>query len=160
MKGYWKFAGQVLLALGVLVVLVLISGSLLANSGDISPPKDPNYAEGRKLVKKGDYAGAVPYLEKAIATDAKNADAENDLGYSFRKLGQRDKALAHYQRALAIDPEHRGANEYLGELYLEMGDLAKAQERLDVLDGACFWGCDEYRDLKASIKDYKAKTGS
>ena len=40
-----------------------------------------------------------------------------------------------------------------------MGDLAKAEERLEVLDDACFWGCDEYRELKAEIEEYKAKHG-
>jgi hypothetical protein len=61
---------------------------------------------------------------------------------------------------LALKPKHRGANEYLGELYLEMGDLAKAEERLEVLDGACWFGCDEYSDLKEAIAKYKAQTGS
>ncbi len=62
-----------------------------------------------------------------------------------------------YQKALAIKPDHRGANEYIGELYLETGKPAKARERLKVLDSACFFGCEEYDELKAAIAAYEAK---
>ena len=64
-----------------------------------------------------------------------------------------------YKKALAIDPDHRGANEYLGELYLQTGDLAKARVRLDKLDGICFFGCEEYDDLKRAIKAFEAAQG-
>jgi hypothetical protein len=40
-----------------------------------------------------------------------------------------------------------------------MGQLDKAKERLKVLDGACFFGCEEYTDLKEAISAYEAKTG-
>jgi tetratricopeptide (TPR) repeat protein len=80
----------------------------------------------------------------------------NYLGYSHRKLGHFDESLVWYQKALAANPNHRGANEYLGELYLQMGDLAKAEERLNKLDDLCFFGCEEYDDLKQEIAEYKA----
>lgn len=131
-----------------------------SDSGSSDKPKDPNYAAAKQLVEDGKYAEAIPLLEKVVAGDDKNADAFNYLGYSNRQLGNNDVALTHYQKALAIEPRHRGANEYLGELYLTLGDLAKAEERLDVLDGACFFGCDEYTELKNAIAEYKAKAGS
>jgi len=56
---------------------------------------------------------------------------------------------------LAIDPEHRGANEYLGELYLQTNDLAKAKERLNKLDDICYFGCEEFDDLKSAIAAYE-----
>lgn len=70
-----------------------------------------------------------------------------------------ETAFAHYDTALELNPKHRGANEYLGELYLELGRLEEAQARLDVLDGACFFGCEEYSELKAKIEAYLAKVG-
>jgi len=111
------------------------------------------------LIEKGGYAEALPLLEKAVAAEPKNADAYNYLGYSHRKLGDREKAFVFYRKALEIKPRHLGANEYLGELYLEMGELRKAEERLAVLDKACFFGCDEYSDLKEAIEAYKKQTG-
>jgi len=120
-----------------------------ATSGD--------YELGVKAVRAGDYAAALPLLEKVVAKNAGDADAWNFIGYSQRKLKRFDEALVAYQKALAIKPDHRGANEYIGELYLETGKPAMARERLKVLDSACFFGCEEYDELKAAIAAYEAK---
>ncbi len=110
-----------------------------------------------KRVDAGDYAGAIPLLQKAIAADPTNANAHNYLGFSHRKLGNVDVALTHYGKALELNPKHRGANEYLGELYLDLDQLDTAKERLAVLDAACFFGCDEYREFKEKIEAYLGK---
>lgn len=137
------------------------NAALAAGGGDTAAAKqDKYYVEAKKNIDAGNYTRAVTLLEQSVAENPDNPDAWNNLGYSLRKSGQTEEALASYRKALALDPEHRGANEYLGELYLEMDDLAKAKERLDVLDGACFFGCREYTDLKEAIKAYEAKTGS
>ncbi|MEM7171285.1 MAG: tetratricopeptide repeat protein [Pseudomonadota bacterium] len=148
-------------AFGVLALFFSTAGAMAAGSDDSSSPKaDPNYVAAVEFIEKGDYAKALPLLGKVLEADAKNANAENYLGFSHRKLGNRDLAFVHYQKALDLDPDHLGANEYLGELYLEMGDLAKAEERLKVLDEACFFGCEEYYDLRDQVADYKAAQGS
>lgn len=151
------------LATPLALALALAGGQALAMGGGSSEsakPADPDYAAASQLVEDGKYAEAIPLLERVVAKDAKNADALNYLGYSNRQLGNNDAALTHYQAALALEPSHRGANEYLGELYLMLGDVAKAEERLEVLDGACFFGCEEYTELKNAITAYKAKAGS
>lgn len=134
------------------------------SSDDSSPaanaPSGRDYAEAVRLIEAGNYSAAVPLLEQIVVDAPNSADAWNYLGFSNRKLGNYETALQYYDNALAIDPEHLGANEYMGELYLEMGDLAKAEERLEVLDGACFFGCDPYYELKEKIAAYKAKAGS
>ena len=146
----------------VALTLALTAGAAqgMSGGGDAAAPADPAYGAAHQLVEDGKYAEAIPLLEQVVAKNAKNADALNDLGYSNRQLGNTDAALAHYQAALALEPRHRGANEYLGELYLTLGDLAKAEERLKVLDDACFFGCEEYTELKNAIAAYKAKAGS
>lgn len=142
------------------VILVLAAGPVLAAGGSSgSAPKDENYTKAEQLIETGEYADAIPLLEKVVTTNDKNADAFNYLGYSHRQLGQLDAALEYYQTALRLDPEHRGANEYLGEMYLQLGELEKAEERLEVLDKACFFGCEEYSELKKAIADYKARQG-
>ena len=37
----------------------------------------------------------------------------------------------------------------------EQKNLNKAEEHLEVLDDVCFFGCDEYDDLKDAIEKYK-----
>ena len=155
--------GFMRLSLALALCGALGAGQALAfgGGGGTSAKEDnPDYAQAVKLVDAGDYAGAIPLLEKSIAADPTNADAHNYLGFSHRKLGNVDVALTHYGKALELNPKHRAANEYLGELYLDLGQLDKAKERLAVLDGACFFGCEEYRELKAKIKAYQAKASS
>jgi len=127
------------------------------SSSDRPKESSADYERGVKAVRAGNYAAALPLLQKVVAENAKDADAWNFIGYSQRKLKRYDDALTAYQKALAIKPDHRGANEYIGELYLETGQLSKAKERLKVLDSACFFGCEEYDELKAAIAAYEAK---
>ncbi len=125
-----------------------------------SVPSNPDYAAAVKEIDKKNYAAAIPLLQKVVASDPEDADAYNFLGYTHRQLGKMDEAVSFYQKALAIDPDHLGANEYLGELWLQVGDLGKAEKRLEVLDDACFFGCDQYYKLRDAIDEYKKKAGS
>lgn len=156
------------LGLGMTMSLGPAAGPVLAmgggNGGDngktAAKKTNPEYVRAKKLIAASDYAAAVPLLQAVVVAEPRNADAHNDLGYSQRKLGDRRAALTSYLKALELKPKHLGANEYLGELYLEMGQLDMAQKRLKVLDRACFFGCEEYRELKAAIKAYLAKASS
>lgn len=127
------------------------------NSG--STPDNQNMTAARKAIDDGDYLAALENLYKAVETQPESADVHNLLGYSHRKLGNRDRAFAYYQTALSLDPKHRGANAYLGELYLQLGDLESAEGRLAILDDLCTFGCEEYTVLKRSVADFKARGG-
>ena len=149
------------ITLALIVGLVLSFGNVMAagasSTSSSRPSASSEFKTGKKAVKKGDFQSALGHLNKANEKNPKNADIHNLLGYSYRKLGDTDRAFEHYHIALQINPKHRGANEYLGELYLETDQLAKAEERLEVLDEACFWRCEEYDDLKKAIEKYKQK---
>ena len=149
------------------IILVLIAGFVLSfgnvmaagtsSTSSNRPSVSPEFKAGKKAIKEKDFQSALAHLKKANEKNPKNADIHNLLCYSYRKLGDTDRAFEHYHIALQIKPKHRGANEYLGELYLETDQLAKAEERLEVLDRACSWGCEEYDDLKEAIEKYKEK---
>jgi len=108
-----------------------------------------------ELIEAGKYPQAIEKLQSALAKDADDADLLNLLAFSQRKLGRFDEAMVNYQHALKLEPRHRGANEYLGELYLQLDQPEKAEERLQVLDDACFFGCREYDKLKQAIAEYR-----
>ena len=160
MVNLWAKLVRVLALMAIGLALAAGPAVAAGGGGSGTAPADPNYTKARTLIDAGSYAEAIPLLEKAVAANPKSADAYNYLGYSHRKIGQFDAALTNYQRALELQPKHLGANEYLGELYLELGELAKAEERLEVLDDACFFGCEAYTELKQAIKDYKARQGA
>jgi len=126
---------------------------------DPGEQKDPQYAEGERAVKRGDYAAAIRLLEAVVARDERNADAYNLLAYSIRRSGDAARAIPLYQKALAIDPKHRGAHEYIGEAYLILGDLPRAKEHLAALDKLCFLPCEEYTDLKKAVQQFESSQG-
>ena len=43
----------------------------------------------------------------------------------------------------------------LGELYLKLKQPEKAKEHLAKLDSICFFGCEEFDELKEAIQDYE-----
>ena len=138
------------------VLTVGMGSAAMAAGSSSSSSKPSELADAENAIEAGDYDRAIGLLQTVIASDSRNADAWNFLGFSQRNLKRLDQALGAYQKALAIDPEHLGANEYLGELYLQTDALAKAKERLKILDDACIFGCEEFDDLKQAIKAYEA----
>lgn len=148
---------MIILILGITPML-MGAGSDSGSEKKSSAPtvqNNPNFIAAKTAMKAQNYQNAVALLKKADQAFPGNADVLNLLGYSHRHMKRFKLSLQYYQRALKIEPKHRGANEYLGELYLQTGNLAKAEERLKVLDGACFFGCEEYDDLKEAIEAYK-----
>ncbi len=153
--GGLMLAAIVATGLAVSSAPVSAAGSWGSSSKESTTAADKDYVLAEKRIQDGDYQGAIDLLSKVAEREPKNADVFNYLGYTNRKLENYEVALTHYKRALTLDPKHRGAHEYLGELYLTTGELEKAQRQLDELDSLCFFGCDEYRTLKAKIAEYK-----
>jgi len=142
--------------LAILAVFVLNT----SYSGDSTPPakNDPTWlVEVRVSIKSGNYEKAIQQLQSSNQTTS--ADWNNLMGYSLRQLKTPDLigAESYYQAALNIDPKHKGALEYYGMLRLIKNDLTGAEELLARLDKICFFGCEEYSDLKEAIKKYKTK---
>jgi tetratricopeptide (TPR) repeat protein len=123
-------------------------------------PINADFNHALLLIQRGDFAAAVPLLEKVVREDDRDAEAYHMLGLCQRKLERYDEALRSDGRALAIEPHHRGAHAAIGETYLALNQPAKAKEHLAVLDADCWFGCTEYDALKAAIARYEAKGGS
>ena len=139
----------------VLALLSLAGSPAFAAGGGGGSGNDSRLTPYQKLIDAQKYRQAIDGLEKALAKSPEDADLLNLAAFSHRKLEHFDTALEYYTKALEIEPEHRGANEYLGELYLRLGKLDKAEERLAVLDDACFFGCEEFDELKEAIEAYR-----
>lgn len=129
--------------------------------GDVSAfdskPVNPDYEKALAAIKAKKWDEAIALLNRAAAAEPQNANVYNYLGYAERQRGNLDAAFKQYDKALALDPKHRGAHEYVGEAYLLTGNLAKAEEQLAALDKLCFFSCEEYRELKEKIAQYKQK---
>ena len=141
----------------------LLAFSFSVWSADSAPsqPSSKSVAEillpARNAIKAGNYEKAIDLLTEA--DQKKSADWHNLMGYSLRKKESPNlnEAEKYYITALNLDTSHRGALEYYGELLLLKNDLAGAEKLLARLDKACVFGCEEFQDLKKSIKQYKVK---
>jgi len=117
---------------------------------NLSSTDAPDLTSVRAKIKAKDYAGALAEL-RDLAEDTQQADVYNLLGFTLRKTGDFKTSLTYYTKALELEPDHKAAREYLGELYVETGNMAKANEQLDVLARLCPSGCEEREDLQRAI---------
>ncbi len=150
---------RTLFRLSLAIIACIAFAPALYAAGDTptfpTRPADPDYENGKKAVDTGNWKVALEHFDRAASRDPASADIQNYLGYAWRKSGNLDLAFKHYEAALRLDPRHKGAHEYIGEAYLMTNNLQKAEEHLARLDKLCFFSCEEYRDLKKAIEDYK-----
>ena len=145
------------LALGLLLMASAAWANMGAEEDDQS--NDPNVVEGKKALDNKDLKKAIDLFEKAAAADPKNANVQNYLGFAHRGSGNLDLAIKYYQEALRLSPGHKGAHEYIGEAYLLADNPGKADEHLQKLDQICMMGCEELKQLKARIAEYRKAKG-
>jgi Flp pilus assembly protein TadD len=151
---------RVLLLIAALSLAFPVTHTALAVGMESEPAaasQDPDYENGKKAIEAKNWKLALEQFGRAAARDPNNADIHNYLGYAHRKSGNLDAAFRSYGDALRLDPGHKGAHEYVGEAYLMVNDLARAEEHLAALDKICVFSCEEYRDLKKEIEEYKQR---
>lgn len=55
--------------------------------------------------KQGDYAGAIPYLQRAVELGSRRYEVYNGLGVAFANLDDFESAAKHFEEALGIWPD-------------------------------------------------------
>ena len=145
------------LAIGAMVAIAASApAAAMPTVTPSTPAANTDFRDGEKAAKDGQYKEAVALLTKVVQKEPDNADAHNYLGFSYRKLGEFDKAQGHYRTALQLKPDHKAALEYYGELFLQIKDLPRAEEQLARLERVCPSGCAERSELEKAVKAYKA----
>ena len=145
------------LAAAALVLLLRPVGAIQSDDADDQAlAADADYATGLAALKAGDASAALRHFQSASKRFPDAANLHNELGFTYRKLRQLDKAFEHYKRALAIDPRHRGAHEYIGEAYLMVGDVAGAERHQAALREICLLPCEELTELEQAIVAHRA----
>lgn len=141
-----------------IIALLAIAPAIQA-AEDPAAASDPVLQQAREATSRKDYPAAAAILRDAIARAPANPEYHNLYAYAVRKGPNPDMDLVfrHYNEALRLAPKHRGAHEYIGEAYLMVGNVPKAREHLTQLDRLCFFGCEEYTDLKKAIAEHEAK---
>ena len=135
--------------LSVMAVPVMAAGT--SDGSSAASTTGPTYEQAKATVDAGKFKDALPMLVMITKDDAKNADAWNLLGFTYRKLGQMDDSSKAYLKVLAINPNHLGALEYQGELFISTGKIDLAKANLAKLKGLC-GTCEQAQDLAAALK--------
>jgi tetratricopeptide (TPR) repeat protein len=84
------------------------------------------YNRGTMLARTGQYEVALPYLERAVAADASNADAWYNLAVTYQKLGENDKALPILERLVGGHPSDKTYQYSYGSALRKIGRKKEA----------------------------------
>ena len=115
--------------------------------------QDEIYSLGYWQAKRGEYAAALATLRSA--PNVADPRVETMIGFSLRKLGQVDEAMAYYNRVLAKHPERTTTRQYLGEAFLQIGAPERAKEQLAEIAKRCGVACEDYQLLADEIAKYE-----
>jgi hypothetical protein len=94
---------------GLRFTLVSVAGVLLASASALAQPGPLPAADfakqGTDAYNRGDFAGAVAPLEKAVELEPNNFQYRFMLAQSYRQSGHCDKALPMYQALVDASPD-------------------------------------------------------
>lgn len=106
------------------------SDATLYAHGFTSAPTNNNVANNyaRLLTDRGQYRQAIPLYEQVLSRNPNLATAHYNLGYTYYRLGEFDKARAQLQRAVELDPVNSAfAYVHLGLVDLRENKLQSAE---------------------------------
>ena len=148
---YFVFATALTLPLG------LAAGAMAAGNGNGSAPSKPKCEQGLVYDKKTKtcviakesnldvdtlydtvqalaYAGRYDDAQTVLAAMPQDDDRTlTYLGFTNRKMGNIDTAMAFYTRAIETNPANVLARSYMGQGLVEMGQITAAMDELKAI---------------------------
>jgi tetratricopeptide (TPR) repeat protein len=91
----------------------------------------PIMDQGAALFGEAEYAQAIPVLQKILAADAHNLDAQLRLATSYSSLGRDAQAVEAFQKAAAMAPNSQDVRTYLALHYARSKDWERAVPLLE-----------------------------
>ena len=88
---------------------------------------DESYNAVRELAYAGRYGDAQLILSTMDQSDDR---VMTYWGFTHRKMGNTDQAMAAYYNALAANPDNLLVRSYMGQAYIELGAMELAQAQL------------------------------
>ena len=85
-----------------------------------------NYNLGDALLNKGDAAGAIPYFQKAVQSNAGSVVAATELGVALFAANKLEDAENQFKAALTIDPRYTDARFDLASVQAARGEWEAA----------------------------------
>lgn len=113
---------------------------------------DSLYENVRELAYAGRYDDAQVVLSNMPADDDRTLTY---LGFTNRKMGNTDAAMAYYNRALEVNPANILARSYMGQGFVEQGRLTEAVAQLRAISDHGGQGTWAEASLRTAILDGK-----
>jgi len=111
-----------------------VDGGGGGSSADVAKASSAEVEQAIGHIQAERYADAIPVLERAVAANSKNAQAQYYLGVSLEMTGKKAEAEAHYKSALDADPALVEASQNLAAIYLD--EPARPKDAIVVLEAA------------------------
>lgn len=95
------------------------------------------FSQGVQETKNGNLAESARLYEAALKIDPEFSFCWDNLGITYRKLGEYDRAIAAYEKSLEVDPQGTMPLQNLGSVYEHQKQYEKAinaYERLAKVD--------------------------
>jgi tetratricopeptide (TPR) repeat protein len=86
---------------------------------------------GKVLNKMAKYDEAIPYLNKAIAKNPRNANAYFGLAMAYTNKGNTETGLSYFLKVNQLDPKRADAWYYAGMIYKAKGDNINSEQYLN-----------------------------
>ncbi|MBU0558025.1 MAG: tetratricopeptide repeat protein [Bacteroidetes bacterium] len=116
---------KIILSSILLVFLTVVT--INAQNGELDPEAAKLYNEGNKLVKSGQYEGAVTKYNQALKIDV-HTNILYQKSVALKKLRKFDEAEATLHECVKIDPKFTNAYSGLGTTYYSLQQYDKAIE--------------------------------
>ena len=87
---------------------------------------DELFLKGNSLYGTGKFAEAEEAYGEAITLEPGSWRTHFNLGLTYKKLGQTDKAFEEFSKAVGLSPESYSANKEMGEALAKAGKFAEA----------------------------------
>lgn len=103
------------------------------------------------MIYAKDYRKAQLDLRSLNREFRNDADINNLLGFTNRKLKLFSSSAYFYRVALKLEPNHLDALAYQGELFIATKKVPLAKRNLAKLKTLCGVQCSQYKDLRKAI---------
>ncbi|MBA2611924.1 MAG: tetratricopeptide repeat protein [Bacteroidetes bacterium] len=111
------------------------------------------------LGDKQDYKNAEKLYLKALKADPKYVEAYDNLGLTYRRMGEYDKAIDNYKRSIELFPEGQTAHQNLAAIYGIKQDYKSADKEYKAMlknspnDPEAYFGLANSSMMQSSFDD-------
>src|SRR5712671_1028270 len=121
------------IALRLLLIGFLITGLFTGCSRDPNVRKQKFLESGNRYRDKGKLREAAIQYSNAVQMDPRFAEAHYQLGETYLKLKDYNRAYAELSRTVELAPTNYAAHVDLANLLIAGGEAKQAQSHLDLL---------------------------